>query len=81
MKNSTQNDSGIFNRDIVLHATWLYYQEGLSQTDVAKLLGISRASVVKYLQVAREKGLVQIYLDLNIFSSIKYSIKIKEFYY
>ena len=78
MKNSTQNDSGIFNRDIVLHATWLYYQEGLSQTDVAKLLGISRASVVKYLQVAREKGLVQIDLDLNVFSSIKYSIKIKE---
>lgn len=67
-----------FNNDPVLHATWLYYQEGLSQTDVAKLMGISRVTVVKYLQTAREKGLVQINLDLNTFSSIDMSLHIKE---
>ncbi|MDV7105357.1 sugar-binding transcriptional regulator [Vibrio sp. TH_r3] len=67
-----------FNNDPVLHATWLYYQEGLSQTEVAKLMGISRVTVVKYLQTAREKGLVQINLDLNTFSSIDSALHIKE---
>ncbi|ROV60000.1 sugar-binding transcriptional regulator [Vibrio ponticus] len=67
-----------FNNDPVLHATWLYYQEGLSQTEVAKLMGISRVTVVKYLQTAREKGLVQISLDLNTFSSIETSLLIKD---
>jgi deoxyribonucleoside regulator len=67
-----------FNNDPVLHATWLYYQEGLSQTDVAKLMGVSRVTVVKYLQTAREKGFVQINLDLNTFSSIDSALKIKD---
>ncbi|MCY9871185.1 sugar-binding transcriptional regulator [Vibrio barjaei] len=67
-----------FNNDPILHATWLYYQEGLSQTEVAKLMGISRVTVVKYLQTAREKGLVQISLDLNTFSSIETALHIKE---
>lgn len=67
-----------FNNDPVLHATWLYYQEGLSQTDVARLMGVSRVTVVKYLQTAREKGFVQINLDLNTFSSIDYALKIKD---
>ncbi|EOX4193142.1 sugar-binding transcriptional regulator [Vibrio cholerae] len=67
-----------FNNDPILHATWLYYQEGLSQTEVAKLMGVSRVTVVKYLQTAREKGLVQINLDLSTFSSIDRALAIKE---
>lgn len=78
MPSSVLNNISAFNRDPMLHATWLYYQEGLSQTDVAKLMGVSRVTVVKYLQSAREKGLVQIDLDLEAFSSIQNSLTIKE---
>lgn len=78
MPSSVLNNISAFNSDPVLHATWLYYQEGLSQTDVAKLMGVSRVTVVKYLQSAREKGLVQFDLDLNSFSSIQQSLKIRE---
>ena len=68
----------LFKNDPILYATWLYYQDGLSQTDVAKKMGISRVTVVKYLQNAREKGIVQINLDFNTFSSIALALKIKE---
>mgnify|MGYP001212039368 CR=1 FL=1 len=78
MTSSELNNISAFNSDPVLHATWLYYQEGLSQTDVAKLMGVSRVTVVKYLQTAREKGLVQFDLDLKAFSSIEHALKIKE---
>ncbi|BBU87099.1 hypothetical protein EIMP300_84990 [Escherichia coli] len=44
-----QTNSSLFNDDPVLHATWLYYQEGKSQTEVAAIMGVSRVTVVKYL--------------------------------
>ncbi|HAS63013.1 MAG TPA: transcriptional regulator [Vibrio sp.] len=78
MTDAVLKNVSAFNSDPVLHATWLYYQEGLSQTEVAKLMGISRVTVVKYLQTAREKGLVQISLDLNTFCSIETSLLIKD---
>ncbi len=68
----------LYKNDPILHATWLYYQDGLSQTNVAKMMGVSRVTVVKYLQSAREKGIVQINLDFNIFSSIDLGLKIKK---
>lgn len=68
---------GIFNNDPILYATWLYYQDGLSQTEVANVMNISRVTVVKYLQIAREKGYVNISLDAKSFSSIDHAIKIK----
>ncbi|WP_102866770.1 sugar-binding transcriptional regulator [Pseudovibrio exalbescens] len=52
-----------FDKDPILHSAWLYYQDGLNQTDIAEVLGVSRASVVKYLQQARELGHVKITLD------------------
>jgi DNA-binding transcriptional regulator LsrR (DeoR family) len=72
-----QNGS-LFKDDPVLHATWLYYQEGKSQSEVAALIGVSRVTVVKYLQTARESGLVQINLDMNVFGSIEASLRIRE---
>ncbi|WP_272572339.1 sugar-binding transcriptional regulator [Providencia sp. PROV258] len=73
-----QVNSSLFNDDPVLHATWLYYQEGKSQTEVAALMGLSRVTVVKYLQTARENGLVQINLDTNVFGSIDAALRIRD---
>ncbi|MGF1761194.1 sugar-binding transcriptional regulator [Photobacterium sagamiensis] len=66
-----------FNGDPVLQATWLYYQDGLNQTEIAKVMEVSRVTVVKYLQTAREKGFVQINLDQKSFSSIDKALSIK----
>ena len=51
-----------FDLDPVLAAAWYYYQDELNQSDVAELLGVSRATVVNYLHEARERGIVQISL-------------------
>lgn len=55
MSDAVLKNISSFNNDPVLHATWLYYQEALSQTEVAKLMGVSRVTVVKYLQTARKR--------------------------
>lgn len=43
-----------------LAAAWLYYEDALNQRDIAALLGVSRSTVVNYLQEARERGMVEI---------------------
>ena len=50
------------NGDAVIEAAWLYYHDGLNQSAVADRLGVSRATVVNYLQEARERGLVRVSL-------------------
>lgn len=52
--------------DIVIWAAWLYYEESLNQSDIAARLGVSRASVVNYLQEARERGAVRISMDAGV---------------
>jgi len=53
---------------IVVLAAWLYYHDGWNQTDIAEHLGVSRASVVNYLNRAREQGLIQVTLDEEVFT-------------
>ncbi len=45
-------------------AAWLYYLEELTQGEVARELGVSRSTVVRLLQRAKEEGLVRITLDV-----------------
>lgn len=45
---------------IVVRAARLYHEEGLSQTEVARLLGLSRSNVSRILAQARERGIVEI---------------------
>ncbi|MFZ5750089.1 MAG: sugar-binding transcriptional regulator [Pseudomonadota bacterium] len=52
----------ISGENVVIEVAWMYYQEGLNQKDIADRLGISRATVVNYLQEAREQGLIRITL-------------------
>lgn len=62
--------------DYVIQASWMYYQEGKNQSDIATSLGVSRASVVNYLQQARERGYVRITLDEHLFTGHRLSEKL-----
>jgi len=53
---------------IVLMAAWLYYHDGWNQTDIAEHLQVSRASVVNYLNRAREQGLIRVTLADEVFT-------------
>ncbi len=46
--------------DAVVWAAWLYYADQLTQSEIAKRLHVSRATIVNYLQEARERGIVSI---------------------
>ena len=48
------------NADTLVRAARLYYLDGLSQSDVATALGVSRASVSRILSAARDQGIVEI---------------------
>ncbi len=48
--------------DAVVWAAWLYYADQLNQSEVAKALNVSRATVVTLLQEAREREVVTIRL-------------------
>ena len=66
--------------DVVTWAAWLYYIDQMTQIDVAKVLGVSRASVVNYLQEARDRGLVSIQFDQKSISETVISKSIMEKY-
>jgi DNA-binding transcriptional regulator LsrR (DeoR family) len=46
--------------DAVNWAAWLYYADEMTQSEIAKTLNVSRATVVNYLQEARSRGIVSI---------------------
>ena len=48
--------------DAVVWAAWLYYADQLNQSEVAKALNVSRATVVALLQEAREREVVTVRL-------------------
>lgn len=59
MESGGGSDRGVAD-EILARAAMLYYREGLTQSDVAKRMNISRATVLSYLQQARETGIVEI---------------------
>ncbi len=46
-----------------LRAAWLYYNQGLTQKDVAEQLGISRTTVIRLLDEAMKRSEVQIWIN------------------
>jgi len=68
----------VSGESIVIEAAWMYYHDGLNQTDIAKQLGVSRATVVNYLQEARERGYIRISLSPEVFTSHKIAESIRK---
>lgn len=58
----------------------LYYKDGLTQSEIAKRLGVSRASVVNYLRQAHEQNIVEIRIDGISYSSSNLSRRLREAY-
>lgn len=45
-------------KDLLVRVTWLYYQEGMTQDEIAKRFSLSRSKVVRMLKRAREEKIV-----------------------
>ena len=59
----------VTGESIVIEAAWLYYHDSMNQTEIAKHLGVSRATVVNYLQEAKERGFIRISLAPDAFTT------------
>ena len=68
----------ISGENIVIEAAWMYYHDGLNQTEIAVQLGVSRATVVNYLQEAKKQGLIRISLAPGAFTTHRLALEIKQ---
>jgi DNA-binding transcriptional regulator LsrR (DeoR family) len=66
--------------DVVTWAAWLYYVDQMTQMEVAKEFGVSRATIVNYLQEARDRGIVSIQFDQRSISGTVISKSLKAKY-
>ncbi len=63
-----------------LRAAWLYYNQGLTQKDVANQLGISRTTVIRLLDEAMKRQEVQIWINEGIDDCVELAIKLERAY-
>ena len=49
--------------NLVIEAAWMYYHEMKKQSEIARRLGVSRATIVNCLQEAKARGIVRIHLS------------------
>ncbi|EGP5096650.1 TPA: sugar-binding transcriptional regulator [Enterococcus faecium] len=78
-----QNKQDLHKIQLALETCHLYYEDGLSQNEIAKKLEISRPTVSRLLQFARQQGLVKIEIvdplnrleQLSLQLADKYSLK------
>ena len=68
----------VSGESVVIEAAWMYYHDGLNQAEIAKRLNVSRATVVNYLQEAREMGYIRISLAPEVFSGHQLAEELRE---
>lgn len=69
------------DKDLLLsNVALLYYGEGLTQSEIAKRLKVSRATIVNMLREGRERGIVEIRVDGKHLTSSTLSRALKEKY-
>lgn len=66
-----------FGDDPYVWACWLYYEDGMTQGEIADAMGVSRATVNAYLQEARDRGIVNISLDPGRLASLTIADELK----
>ncbi len=59
--------------DLMVWAAWLYFVDAMTQSDVAKTIGVSRVTVIKLLNEAKDRGLVNIKINPTVASRVETS--------
>lgn len=66
-----------YGDDPYVWACWLYYEDGMTQGEIADAMGISRATVNSYLAEARERGIVNISIEPARLASLTVAQELK----
>lgn len=62
----------------VLHAAWLYYEDGMTQAEIAAQLSVSRATVGRLLEDARRSGMVTFQFHSDRLEALALSQEIRD---
>jgi dihydroxyacetone kinase-like protein len=76
----TSASSAALHLDPMMSAVWLYYEDQLTQSDIAQVLGVSRAKIINYLHEARRQGVVKITIANEHFAAMQLAQKIRDHY-
>ncbi|PTL37517.1 sugar-binding transcriptional regulator [Alkalicoccus saliphilus] len=68
------------DRRIMVKVAKLYYMEGMTQAQIAKVIGVSRPIISKLLTQAREKNVVEIYIKDESAHTVDLEIQIEKEY-
>ncbi|MGC3953307.1 MAG: sugar-binding transcriptional regulator [Propionicimonas sp.] len=63
--------------DLMIRAAWFYYGDGLTQAKVAQRLFVSRQTVGRLLEAAREHGIVRIEIDSHFLGALKLATRLR----
>lgn len=63
---------------MMVRAAWLYYEDGLIQADVARKLHVSRQTVSRLLEAARQRGIVRIEFDTRYLAAHRVATRLAE---
>lgn len=62
----------------VVRAAWLYYKDNLTQAEIAERLFVSRATVGRLLDIAREEGIVRFEISADHLSALELSTRLRD---
>ena len=69
VQNTQPNRNRVDKEALLANIALLYYGEGLTQSEIAKRMQVSRATIVNMLRESRERGIVEIRVDGKHLSS------------
>ncbi|OZU87182.1 hypothetical protein CIL03_17980 [Virgibacillus indicus] len=69
-----------YEDNLIVKIAWKYYQEGLTQNEIAEVMNLSRMKVIKYLEKAKTNNIIQFKVDLSKMDQLDLQNKIIEEY-
>ena len=56
---------------------WYYYKTGLTQEEIGRRLGLTRARVIKLLEKSRKQGIISIYVNSRYSNCLELEARLK----
>ncbi|MFD1021069.1 sugar-binding transcriptional regulator [Thalassobacillus hwangdonensis] len=69
-----------YENDLIVKIAWKYYNQGQTQSEIGKQLGLSRMKVIKYLEKAKSTNVIQFKINLEKMANLELQNKLKEKY-
>ncbi|MBM7599005.1 lsr operon transcriptional repressor [Virgibacillus halotolerans] len=69
-----------YEKDTTVKIAWKYYNEGSTQTEIAKELNISRMKVVKYLEKAKSENIIEFKINIEDLTTKSFQNKLIEMF-